>query len=104
MSISRQLRIIAIPLTRPNVRRILPHPNPKPSRQVYYQFQTAPTSSRSLAVASVDQDTDPTNAKNKGLRSELEAAKWVTNKAAYIWAGFGKGKSGWKVMYVLFIG
>ena len=105
MSISRQLRIIAIPLTRPNLRRILPHPKGKLSRQVYFQFQTAldPSTSRPLGVASGYQDSDPMNSKKTALRVELDAAKWVTNKAAHIWAGFAKGKSGWKVMYILFI-
>jgi hypothetical protein len=95
MSISRQLRIIAIPLTRPNVRRILPHPKAKPSGLVYYQFQSAlePPALKPLAVASGNRDSYSRTA----LQYGLGASKWVTNKEAYIWAGFGRGKSGWKV-------
>ena len=92
-SLLRKLRIIAIPLTRPNVSRILPHPKTKPSRLVYYQFQIALEPPPSIRLASVD----PTNAKKKGWLTEEGVAKWATNKAADTWAGFGKEKSGWKV-------
>jgi len=91
-SVLRKLRIIAIPLTRPNVSRTLPHPRSKPSRLVYYQFQIA----SSIRLPSGDQDSDPTNAKTKGWLPEEGIAKWATNKAADTWAGFGKEKSGWK--------
>ena len=92
----RKLRIVALPLTRPNVQvsnRILSHPNlAKPSRLVYYQFQiSTPVQLLSTRLAS---DSSP---KKKGWLPEEGIAKWATNKVADIWAGFGKQKSGWKV-------
>ena len=94
----RKLRIIAMPLTRPNVsNRILSQANfAKPSRLVYYQFElTTPVqlSSTRLAI----EDHNSTSPKNKGWLPKEGIAKWATNKAADIWAGFGKQKSGWKV-------
>jgi hypothetical protein len=89
----QKLRIIAIPLTRPNVSRTLPYPKTKPSRLVYYQFQLALEPPPSTRLASGDQDS----AKKKGWLPEEGVVKWATNKAADTWAGFGKEKSGWKV-------
>ena len=67
MSISRQLRIIAIPIAQPNFSRNIPLFMAKPSRRVVcYQFQTA---------------LEP----SKKIRSELDVAKWVTEKAADVW-------------------
>ena len=96
-SVLRKLRIIAIPLTRPNVSRTLPLPKTKPSRLVYYQFQLALDPPPS--VASEDKDSDPSNTKKtrKGWLPEEGVAKWATNKAVDTWGGFGKEKSGWKV-------
>jgi hypothetical protein len=102
-SVLQKLRIIAIPLTRPNVSRTLPHPNAKPSRLVYYQFQLADPVLKpppSIRLASVDQDSDPTSTKKKGWLPEEGVTKWATNKATDMWAGFGKEKSGWKVCSV----
>ena len=98
----RKLRIVAIPLTRPNVNnRIVPHPNlAKPSRLVYYQFQiTIPVLEQlpSSRLASGDHDTTGTSPKKKEWLPREGIAKWTINKAADIWAGFGKKKSGWKV-------
>jgi hypothetical protein len=100
-SVLRKLRIIAIPLTRPNVSRTLPHSIAKPSRLVYYQFQMAlkpPPLTPSIQRASGD---DPTNPK-MGWLPEEGIAKWTINKATDTWAGFGKEKSGWKVCSVFF--
>ena len=94
----RKLRIIAMPLTRPNVsNQMLPHPNlAKPSRLVYYQFQiTTPVQLSSTRLASGDHNS--ASPKNKGWLPREGIAKWATNKVADIWAGFGKKKSGWKV-------
>ena len=102
-SVLRKLRIIAFPLTRPNVSRTLPHPKAKPSRLVYYQFQIALEPPPSIRLASRDQDSDPTNAKKRGWLPEEGVAKWATNKAADTWAGFGKEKSGWKVCSVYWL-
>jgi hypothetical protein len=92
MSISRQLRIIAIPLTRPNVVRTL---KTKPSRLVYFQFKTA---INSIRLASGDQDSDPTNPEKKGRLAPV--AEWVVHKFSDIWARFGKEDRGWKVSSV----
>lgn len=102
-SVLRKLRIIAIPLTRPNVSRTLPHPKTKPSRLVYYQFQIALEPPPSIQLARGDQGSDPTNAKKKGWLPEEGVAKWAINKAANTWAGFGKEKSGWKVCSVYWL-
>jgi hypothetical protein len=91
----RKLRIIAMPLTRPNVsNRILPN-LAKPSRLVYYQFQITTPVQPSTRLASGDHDS--TSPKKKGWLPKEGIAKWATNKVADIWAGFGKEKSGWKV-------
>ena len=94
MSSSLQmLRIIAMPLTRPNVStRILSHRNfAKPSRLVYYQFEiTTPQSTR---LASGGHNS----ANNKGWLPKEGIATWATNKVADIWTGFGRQKNGWKV-------
>lgn len=93
----QKLRIIAIPLTRPNVSLTLPHRKSKSSRLVYYQFQIkVPVLKPPPRLASGDQEGE-TNAKKKGWFPEEGIAKWTINKAADIWAGFGKQKSGWKV-------
>ena len=103
-SVLRKLRIIAIPLTRPNVSRTPPHPKTIPSRLVYYQFQIALDPPPSILLASGDKDSDPTNAKRKGWLPVEGIAKWATNKAVDTWAEFGKEKSGWKVCVILFWG
>ena len=99
LNVLRKLRIIAIPLTRPNVSRTLPHPKTKPSRLVYYQLQLALDPLPSFPLASEDKDSDPSNTKKtrKGWLPEEGIVKWATNKAVDTWAGFGKEKSGWKV-------
>ena len=103
-SVLQKLRIIAIPLTRPNVSRTLPHPITKPSRLVYYQFQIALEPPPLIRLASGDKDPDRTNAKKKkGWLPEGGVAKWAINKAADTWAGFGKEKSGWKVCSVYWL-
>jgi hypothetical protein len=99
----RKLRIIAIPLSGPNVSRTLTHPYGKPSRLVYYQFQSAIPllkSPPSIRLASGDQDSDLTNAKKKGLLLEEGVAKWVNNKASDMWAWFGMVKNSWNVCSV----
>ena len=91
----RKLRIIAMPLTRPNVsNRILSHTNlAKPSRLIYYQFQiTTPIQPSSTRLENGDNDSTSL----RWLPKE-GIANWATNKVADIWAGFGKQKSGWKV-------
>jgi Mitochondrial K+-H+ exchange-related len=100
-SVLQKLRIIAIPLTRPNVSRTLPHPKTKPSRLVYYQFQIALDPPPSIPL---DKDSDPANAKKKGWLPKEGVATWATNKAVDKWADFGKEKSGWKVCMFFFIG
>ena len=93
----RKLRIIAMPLTRPNVsNRILSHPNfAKPSRLVYYQFEITTPLQPSTLLASGDHDS--ASPKKKTWLPKEGIAKWATNKVADIWGGFGKKKSGWKV-------
>ena len=95
----RKLRIIAMPLTRPNVsNRILSHINlAKPSRLVYYQFQITTPSSTRLESG----DHDSTSSKKKGWLPKEGIAKWATKKVADVWAGFGKTESGWKVCSML---
>ena len=86
----RKLRIIAMPLTRPTAS----HPKSNLNRLVYYQFQTQ------LASGHQESETVSTDTKNKGWLPQEGIVKWTTNKAADIWAGFGKNKSGWKVFSV----
>ena len=90
----RKLRIIALPLTS----RTLPYPKAKSNRLVYYQFQITVPSSR----LDQENETASTNTRKKGWIPEEGIVKWATNKAADMWAGFGKEKSGWKVCFVVY--
>jgi len=98
----RQLRIIAIPLTRPNTTGTVL--KAKPSRLVYYQFQiTVPRlkpSSTRLASGDQENETVSVNTKKTGWWLPEEGiVKWTTHKLADTWAGFGKKKSGWQVRF-----
>jgi hypothetical protein len=99
----RKLRIVAIPLTRPNaISRALPHPTKvKPSRLVYYQFQiTRPLLKPPSTTRLASGDQDSTDTKKKGWLPEEGIVKWATNKAVDTWAAYGREKSGWKVCFV----
>ena len=94
-SVLQKLRIIAIPLTRPNATRT---PITTPSRLVYYQFQiTVPRPKPPPSPLKGGDQESETDAKKKGWLPEEGIVKWATNKAVDIWAGFGKKKSGWQV-------
>jgi hypothetical protein len=67
---------------------------------VYYQFQITLPILKQLPSTPLASGDDPTNTKNNGWLPEEGIARWTTNKAADIWAGFGKEKSGWKVCFV----
>ncbi|KAF8879888.1 mitochondrial K+-H+ exchange-related-domain-containing protein [Gymnopilus junonius] len=69
----RTMRIVAVPLTRPS-RRIQYLNNGQLSRYTYYQIQLPP---KKLPASGV--------------------VNWATQKAADIWAGFGKAQGGWKL-------
>lgn len=86
------MRIIAIPLTRPraNVARA------GLNRLTYYQFQISGKGKQKSTSEKGDMD-DKNSQQKKGLLPEEGVMNWVTNKAADIWAGFGKAKGGWKV-------
>ncbi|GLB38163.1 hypothetical protein LshimejAT787_0500280 [Lyophyllum shimeji] len=82
----RKLRIIAIPLTRPRIRA---PPNASPCSQAltYYQFQLSPP----------PVETPESRTPRSRWKPEGGIAKWVTTKAADVWAGFGKAPGGWKL-------
>lgn len=86
----RTMRIIALPLARP---KIPPDQGPKlhavfnPNRMlIYYHF-----------------DLSQGDAVNKDDRSAIKrTVKWVSTKAADLWAGFGKAPEGsWKASSLL---
>ncbi|KAG6887330.1 hypothetical protein C0995_016149 [Termitomyces sp. Mi166 len=90
MSISskflRNLRIIAVPLTRP---KIAPRRD-APAALTYYQFQ----------IGYPHQPASENVPENGSTRSrwipEGGFVNWITTKAADTWAGFGKAKGGWQ--------
>ncbi|KAG5721493.1 hypothetical protein E4T56_gene13243 [Termitomyces sp. T112] len=89
MSISsrslRNLRIIAVPLTRP---KIAPRRD-APAALTYYQFQIG-------YPQHPVQESGGGSARSR-WRPEGGLMKWITTKAADTWAGFGKAKGGWKL-------
>ncbi|KAF8157853.1 mitochondrial K+-H+ exchange-related-domain-containing protein [Crassisporium funariophilum] len=93
----RKMRIIAIPLTRPVARAVLPS-DAKRSRLTYYQFKIAaprikpPPPTAESGGVEIDAKTE-----KKGWLPEEGVANWVTNKASHTWAGFGKAEGGWKL-------
>ncbi|KDR83090.1 hypothetical protein GALMADRAFT_88915 [Galerina marginata CBS 339.88] len=94
----RKMRIIAIPLTRPNA-RLPQHTNAKLNRLTYYQFQISakkpkkPPSSSTAQTKGKDKEAE----EKKGWLPEEGVVNWATQKAADIWAGFGKAEGGWKL-------
>ena len=99
---TKNLRIIAVPLTRP--KRI---PSPTQSnlkRLTYYRFQI---SSHKLNKAPSPKDSEGKTGNGKSLFGwpKEGVTNWVTKKAAETWAGFGKAQGGWKVCVdLLFLG
>jgi len=99
------MRIIAVPLTRPNTRVLRAATNgTKLNRLTYYQFQIS-AKQKPLLTAS---DKKPgvgfsEEAEKKGWLPEQGIVNWATGKAADIWAGFGKAEGGWKVCFILFL-
>jgi len=96
------MRIIAVPLTRPNP-RVVPTNGTKLSRLTYYQFQISPKKKLPLPASSSANASDgnigegPTSEEKKGWLPEQGVMNWATKKAADIWSGFGKAEGGWKV-------
>lgn len=92
----RQLRIIAIPLTRPTIVQNLTKNTQHNRILTYYQFQiTSPPKP-------LPEPTNGEGASSSRWRPEGGVGKWITTKAADTWAGFGKAKGGWKVRFYAF--
>ncbi|KAF9553233.1 hypothetical protein CPC08DRAFT_713943 [Agrocybe pediades] len=93
----RNMRIIAIPLTRPNTGAAAS--TARLTRLTYYQFQITDKAKRSKngITATTTADNPTEGEKKKGWLPEEGVVNWTTNKAAGIWAGFGKAKGGWKL-------
>jgi hypothetical protein len=98
----RSMRIIALPLTRPIPRRKASPPQsqpvspstveadsiPSPKALTYYHVQLSPS-----PTAKIDLSTIPSLWQYDG-----SVVKWMSEKAAAVWAGFGKAPEGsWKV-------
>ncbi|KAF5360635.1 hypothetical protein D9756_004997 [Leucocoprinus leucothites] len=83
-----QMRIIAVPLTRP---KSLPRGRLEPAHSLtYYQFQlSSPKSTKPDETASADK----TRGKSRWLPEE-GVVNYFQSKAAGIWSGFGKSKQG----------
>ncbi|KAF8962968.1 mitochondrial K+-H+ exchange-related-domain-containing protein [Flammula alnicola] len=102
----RKMRIIAVPLTRPNIRVVTPA-GAKLNRLTYYQFQISaktkkppPPSTSTASSEGKVEEAGPSQAEKKGWLAEIReegVVDWTTQKAADIWAGFGKTKGGWKL-------
>lgn len=97
----RNMRIVAIPLTRP---RVQPPVGAQLNRLTYYQFQISAKRKQKLqSPAENGSGADGNNGKEKkGWLPEEGVANWVMNKASETWAGFGKAEGGWKVGLWLF--
>ncbi|KIM41021.1 hypothetical protein M413DRAFT_72320 [Hebeloma cylindrosporum] len=93
----RKMRIIAVPLTRPNA-RVVPPNGTKLNRLTYYQFQIS-AKQKPLSTAT-DEKSGVAHSEETEKRSwlpEQGIVNWATGKAADIWAGFGKAEGGWKL-------
>ncbi|KAJ3514356.1 hypothetical protein NLJ89_g2430 [Agrocybe chaxingu] len=104
------MRIIAVPLTRPR-RTNFPVSsstslgsssssqsstnNAKPSRLTYYQFQI--TAKKKKVKANEGDAQNPEKKEKKGWLPEEGLVNFATQKAANIWAGFGKAEGGWRL-------
>jgi len=101
----RKMRIIAVPLTRPNTRVIRATNGTKLNRLTYYQFQIS-AKQKLLSTATSDKKKPGESAseevEKKGWLPEQGIVNWATGKAAEIWAGFGKAEGGWKVCFYSF--
>lgn len=84
----RNLRIIAVPLTRPK----LPLRRDALAALTYYQFQIG------YPQHPVSQNSSENGSASRWV-PEGGYIKWITTKAADTWAGFGKAKGGWKVCF-----
>jgi hypothetical protein len=90
----RNMRIIAVPLTRPNA-RIVPANGTKLNRLTYYQFQ--------ISAKQKPQSTASDKKPGVGPSEEIENKSWLnwaTGKAADVWSGFGKAEGGWRVRLI----
>jgi len=95
------MRIIAVPLTRPNARIVLAN-GTKLHRLTYYQFQIS-AKQKSLSTAS-DKKPGAGPSEETEKKSWLPGqgiVNWATGKAADVWSGFGKAEGGWKVRLIL---
>ncbi|KAG6896986.1 hypothetical protein C0992_004766 [Termitomyces sp. T32_za158] len=90
MSISskslRNLRIIAVPLTRP---KIVPRREAL-AALTYYQFQIG------YPQQPVSENSSENGSASRWI-PEGGYVKWITTKAADTWASFGKAEGGWKL-------
>ncbi|PPR03752.1 hypothetical protein CVT26_005792 [Gymnopilus dilepis] len=96
VSALRTMRIIAIPLTRPTG-RIQRLTNGHLTRYTYYQVQLPPKKLPPPLETEKGSEDAPPRQEKKGWLPEEGVVNWATQKAADIWAGFGKAKGGWKL-------
>jgi hypothetical protein len=97
-----KMRIIAVPLTRPNPRVVVPANGTKLNRLTYYLFQISakqkkPASDEKSGVGPSEE------MEKKSWLPEQGIVNWATGKAADIWSGFGKAEGGWKVRFYLIL-
>ncbi|PPQ77065.1 hypothetical protein CVT25_014878 [Psilocybe cyanescens] len=92
----QKMRIIAIPLTRPNAR--LPSVAAvKTNRLTYYQFQMPERAPNSTTSKAETGGTKGAGSKKRGWLPEEGVANWATQRATRIWSDFGKAEGGWKL-------
>lgn len=94
----RTMRVVAVPLTRPSA-RIQLLTNGHMSRYMYYQIQLPPKKLSSTSEGEKSENGSLNQGEKKGWLPEEGVVNWTTQKAADIWAGFGKAKGGWKVVF-----
>ncbi|CAA7262776.1 unnamed protein product [Cyclocybe aegerita] len=108
----QKMRIIAVPLTRPR-RTIIPVSSSasvgsssssrsstsvvKPSRLTYYQFQITTKKKKTVKASATEGDAHNAEKERKGWLPEEGLVNYATQKAADIWAGFGKAEGGWRL-------
>ncbi|KAF9468714.1 mitochondrial K+-H+ exchange-related-domain-containing protein [Collybia nuda] len=85
----RQLRIIAIPLTRPTTIQNSTKNALRSRILTYYQFQITSPPKPTPELANGES--------RPWWRPEGGVGNWITTKAAETWAGFGKAEGGWKL-------
>lgn len=92
-----QARIIAIPLSRPQIPTAITSSRGGPAALTYYQFQLASRIPSPSVQKPSKEAEDGAASRKKSWIPEEGVATWAQNKAAETWASFGRAKGGWQL-------